>query len=136
MDPTKGLTGIPETDAKLGPGRFFQFDDTPQMHGTFMRAPTSMPPPRTSTGWPVNTDGWPVRQSGQFHATHQGGQCDLCGEKPITGIRYNCLNCPDYDCCMKCEISHPHDKAHTSAKIHTPTRVLPTRTLCPNFYSQ
>lgn len=89
----------------------------------FMRAPSSMsswtpPPPRRYLG----------------HATHQGVTCDVCGESPITGIRYKCLNCRDYDVCMKCEVSHPHDKSHVFAKIHTPVSAqIP---VYPNFYSQ
>lgn len=91
---------------------------------TFMAAPSSMP---------SRNNNWSVLQwKNRHHPVHQGVTCDLCGESPITGIRYKCLNCRDYDLCIKCETSHPHDKSHVFAKIHTPvTKALPT---CDNFY--
>ena len=98
---------------------------------TFMKAPSSMA--RSASAWPPQQQntGWNKRQfSG--HAVHQGVNCDQCGELPITGIRYKCLNCSDYDICMKCEVSHPHDRSHVFAKIHTP--VSGQFPVYPNFY--
>ncbi|XP_013148852.1 PREDICTED: uncharacterized protein LOC106111356 [Papilio polytes] len=33
--------------------------------------------------------------------------CDNCS-KPITGFRYKCVNCDDYDLCQKCEMMEAH----------------------------
>lgn len=41
---------------------------------------------------------------------HLGYTCDGCGMAPITGIRYRCITCVDYNFCEACESSavHPH----------------------------
>lgn len=41
---------------------------------------------------------------------HTRVSCDGCGAHPITGIRYKCSVCPDFDYCETCEskIDHPH----------------------------
>ena len=41
---------------------------------------------------------------------HIGIQCNNCGELPIQGIRYKCVECDNYNLCSKCEEnkSHPH----------------------------
>ena len=112
MDPT----GVPKSDP---------------MPFTFMAAPSSMP---RSPVWTSAQNTFAAPQQ-QHHAVHQGVTCDQCGESPLTGIRYKCLNCPDYDLCMKCETSHPHEKTHVFAKIHIPAPRLPNnQVLCPNFY--
>lgn len=42
---------------------------------------------------------------------HFGVTCDGCKQSPLTGIRYKCSVCPDFDFCEKCEATkeHPHD---------------------------
>jgi len=51
--------------------------------------------------------------------------CDYCS-KHIEGIRYKCLQCPDYDLCSVCEPLNCknkfHDENHVFAKIHKPLR--------------
>merc|ERR1712137_609594 len=51
--------------------------------------------------------------------------CDKC-EKMISGIRYKCLICPDYDLCEACEATnleeHIHDANHVFAKIRDPAQ--------------
>jgi len=41
---------------------------------------------------------------------HTHVTCDGCKASPITGIRYKCTTCPDFDFCEKCEenVEHPH----------------------------
>ena len=57
-----------------------------------------------------------------------GAVCDNCNEK-ITGIRYKCLQCFDFDFCDVCEeLNYKeklHDENHFFAKIIKPTLVTP-----------
>ncbi|TKA81199.1 hypothetical protein B0A55_02631 [Friedmanniomyces simplex] len=55
---------------------------------------------------------------------HRGISCEECGESPIRGVRYHCLNCPDFDLCATCEIVTAHQKTHVMAKIKIPLPVL------------
>jgi len=52
---------------------------------------------------------------------HVGIHCDGCQSKPIKGVRYKCLICPDYDLCHSCETncveSKGHHKSHLMLKI-------------------
>jgi hypothetical protein len=47
---------------------------------------------------------------------HFGITCDGCESSPVTGIRYKCSQCPDYDLCAKCEEKGVHHE-HTFLKI-------------------
>ena len=42
--------------------------------------------------------------------SHEGVRCDGCGVRPVSGIRYKCKQCPDFDFCHECRLSrrHPH----------------------------
>ena len=127
MNPSTGFPAVPETDAELGPTSC-----------SFMLTPSSMPrgwqPPSSMSfrGWETTQ---PTFTRPKPHAVHQNVTCDLCGESPLTGIRYKCLNCPDFDLCMKCEPIHSHEKTHVFAKIHIPAPKLPLdQVLCRNFY--
>jgi hypothetical protein len=66
---------------------------------------------------------------------HRGIHCEGCGEQPIRGIRWHCLNCPDFDLCTTCEADNDHIKTHVFAKIKIPLPVLsqPTKE-CPLWY--
>jgi next-to-BRCA1 protein 1 len=52
---------------------------------------------------------------------HPGVVCDACGGG-ISGIRYKCSVCPDYDLCSSCEAKQPgvHDPLHIFLKIAKP----------------
>ncbi|XP_005106370.1 E3 ubiquitin-protein ligase mind-bomb isoform X2 [Aplysia californica] len=50
---------------------------------------------------------------------HTGIICDVCGMNPIRGIRYKCLDCPNYDLCVSCRVAKHHSHHHT-AEIVTP----------------
>lgn len=45
---------------------------------------------------------------------HEGFYCDGCDMSPITGPRFRCLECPDYDLCETCnsKASVGHDQSH------------------------
>jgi len=55
---------------------------------------------------------------------HRGIHCDECGETPIRGVRWRCLNCPDYDLCSTCEAQTTHLKTHVLVKIKIPIPLL------------
>ena len=54
-------------------------------------------------------------------------RCDQCGTTPITGIRYRCSMCADFDLCEDCvskkETTEPfiHDGTHIFYRIYTPS---------------
>jgi len=48
---------------------------------------------------------------------HHGVSCDECGMKPIEGVRYKCLRCPNFDLCSKCEEKNQHPSDHTLLKL-------------------
>ena len=55
---------------------------------------------------------------------HRGVHCNGCAMMPITGIRYRCTNCHDYDLCETCEAQQLHDKTHLFNKIRVPAPFL------------
>jgi len=62
------------------------------------------------------------RSGSEHRPVHFGVSCDGCQTKPITGIRYKCTVCPDYDLCEACELkkSTIHDNNHMFLKINRP----------------
>lgn len=62
-------------------------------------------------------------------SVHLGVQCDGCGAHPILGVRYKCLDCPDFDLCAACESrSHfganagGHRATHNMIRMQHPGR--------------
>lgn len=58
-------------------------------------------------------------------APHQSSRhpatCDICNEV-IVGVRWKCLNCPDWDCCSACSKLVPNvHPDHSFVKLHKPT---------------
>jgi len=51
---------------------------------------------------------------------HQGVTCDGCEQSPITGVRFKCKICPDYDLCSACEEKNVHPADHPMLKLKTP----------------
>jgi hypothetical protein len=52
------------------------------------------------------------------NVVHQSVICDGCKKSPITGIRYKCSTCADFDLCEQCEATINH--AHAFLKIRNP----------------
>lgn len=66
---------------------------------------------------------------------HEYVICDGCGANPISGTRYKCYECPDFDLCEKCQFDDTldHDESHPFIKIekpHTPAEINQWRR-CP-----
>ena len=51
---------------------------------------------------------------------HFGIKCNNCEMENIKGIRYKCINCPDFDLCQKCENEIAHIPSHIFIKIRRP----------------
>ena len=52
--------------------------------------------------------------------------CDGCGWRFFTGVRYKCATCLDYDLCEHCYKSNKHDMSHPFNQYRTPG-ATPTR---------
>lgn len=59
---------------------------------------------------------------------HLGFICDGCEATPIIGVRYKCVNCPDFDICEKCEANGVHSH-HAFLKIRKP-ELAPQMLVC------
>jgi len=53
-------------------------------------------------------------------SVHTHVKCDGCGVFPIVGVRYKCLECPDFDFCEKCEEVSGDAHGHVLAKHRVP----------------
>lgn len=40
-----------------------------------------------------------------MNEVHEGVKCDMCNKDNITGVRYKCMECPNYDMCENCHLS-------------------------------
>jgi hypothetical protein len=47
------------------------------------------------------------------------GYCDACNDRQqITGLRFKCVPCKDYDLCMKCYMGDEHNKNHAFVRLN------------------
>ena len=51
---------------------------------------------------------------------HKNVKCDICKKYPITGIRYKCTVCHNYDFCEECEKKYGEEHNHPLLKIRKP----------------
>jgi len=58
-----------------------------------------------------------MRQAPSTAVVHHGITCDGCQQSPITGIRFKCRTCPDYDLCEACEAKNVHPADHPMVKF-------------------
>jgi len=50
--------------------------------------------------------------------------CDVCGdESGVSGIRWKCAVCDDYDLCHSCYMSNQHDLTHWFIRYNTPLSI-------------
>jgi hypothetical protein len=54
------------------------------------------------------------------HIIHQNVICSNCQKNNITGIRFKCFTCLEYNICEDCEkyLSYIHDNSHFFIRIH------------------
>lgn len=48
---------------------------------------------------------------------HPNVVCDNCGQSGITGTRWKCARCNDYDLCTECYMSGKHSLEHEFDRI-------------------
>ena len=58
----------------------------------------------------------------QNEIIHDNISCINCGMENIKGIRYKCLQCPNFNLCSNCEQNLEHDADHILIKIRKPLR--------------
>jgi len=64
-----------------------------------------------------------------INATHTSVKCDGCGKYPLTGTRYKCSVCKNFDYCEKCEESSFKTHKHPFLKIRQP-ELAPAKITC------
>jgi len=57
------------------------------------------------------------RQPVNTAVVHHGITCDGCQQSPITGVRFKCRACADYDLCEACEAKNVHPADHPMIKF-------------------
>jgi peptidoglycan hydrolase-like protein with peptidoglycan-binding domain len=57
------------------------------------------------------------RQPVNLPVVHHGITCDGCQQSPITGVRFKCRTCPDFDLCEACEAKNTHPADHPLVKF-------------------
>lgn len=67
------------------------------------------------------------KQAAQAKVVHEKFFCDSCDVGPITGIRYMCSVCHDFDLCEKCEQTKGHE--HPLLKVRNPEQA-PVKIVC------
>mmetsp|Transcript_38015 Transcript_38015/g.70813 ORF Transcript_38015/g.70813 Transcript_38015/m.70813 type:complete len:208 (-) Transcript_38015:183-806(-) len=57
---------------------------------------------------------------------HVGVQCDICGARDFSGVRYKCSTCADYDVCSNCidEVENRDLHPHTFLRVAKPIRMM------------
>lgn len=63
-----------------------------------------------------------IKQESNNLIIHTYVTCDGCGESPITGKRYKCAVCHDFDYCSKCEEQNKDSHQHPFILIRDPER--------------
>ncbi|OMJ96339.1 hypothetical protein SteCoe_77 [Stentor coeruleus] len=77
-----------------------------------------------------------VAQALKCFSIHDGTECKECSICPITGIRYKCIDCPEYNLCELCEeiTDHQHAMMKLKFPIKSPCPIqnsIPIKSPCP-----
>ena len=99
------IQDIKSTQTILGPKIAYRGSLTPPPPPRPPRVSRPSPPP------PLHTDA---------PAVHDGVMCDGCQASPLIGVRYKCVQCPDYDLCAACESKRTHTPSHNFIKMVRP----------------
>ena len=51
---------------------------------------------------------------------HSGVTCDGCFQTPVSGIRWKCAICNDFDLCSECYMTDKHPTEHRFLRYNTP----------------
>lgn len=86
-------------------------------HGMGQMGTSPQQATQTHTATGPTRDQTQQQQQQQQQVVHGGVTCDVCGVSPITGSRYNCSVCYNYDLCSNCEAGGRHDPAHPLIKM-------------------
>ncbi|XP_059149263.1 E3 ubiquitin-protein ligase MIB2-like [Physella acuta] len=62
-----------------------------------------------------------VLDNGPCGTKHPGINCDGCKVEVISGIRWKCSDCINFDFCTKCYMSDAHDVRHSFYRIYSPS---------------
>ena len=62
----------------------------------------------------------PKTENNEGKAIHRNITCDGCGKYPITGTRYKCSICDNFDYCENCEEMYKNEHNHPFFKIYKP----------------
>lgn len=77
------------------------------------------------------TQGCPKPAASTCRVEHKLAQCDSCKESGISGTRYKCGDCHDYDLCSGCYKANAHDPTHSFLQIDrvgcNPVRLAPRK---------
>lgn len=72
----------------------------------------------------------------QSNTVHMGVFCNRCMKNNITGVRYKCMFCKDFDMCDQCEQQQgSHDPSHFMIKIKDSTAFNNVMSQKPAFFS-
>lgn len=103
-------------------------------------APVEAEEPQAAADPPVEADAQPPTEAppaaqeeeakGTPTAVHEGVFCDLCGMSPITGHRYKCTVCTDFDLCGTCQGRGLHFPHHALVQAKLPLQDSEMEKLC------
>jgi hypothetical protein len=78
------------------------------------------PPAAGDRACPYRSRWFGEKKFGRWGDLHFGVTCDGCNASPIRGIRFKCLQCPDFDFCQDCKSNKAHDPSHSFETISVP----------------
>ena len=78
----------------------------------------------STSGFESNSNSKESSESESAVTCHVNVSCDCCRRGPITGVRYKCSTCPNYDLCERCiqlsETTSFHPQDHLFFRVSKP----------------